>query len=125
MTDAVQPTHDPYEIRLWLPVKLPSGASDTLYTKTIRTAHTPRENARIALWAEIGDQATERWYVQSLVWEDGGQLSATLIPLIANATTEVTERARRTGSGLPWWQGDGPEIGQLLRAAGWTEWGTS
>lgn len=120
--------HDPYAVTLWLATKLPNGDSDTLYTRIIRTAHTPRTGDHIHLWAETDDLAGERWDIASTWHEHDGRYHAALTPLFVNPTAETLERLRRSTShfGLPWWSrdnsGDDLNLDALLAAAGWAEW---
>lgn len=117
--------HDPHAIRLWLATKLPNGNSDTLWTKTIRTAHTPTADDQIYLWPETKTLSGALWYIKRRYWSDDGQLNVELAALVHNPTQDVVDGLRRqvTYRMFPWYSDPGePGPGPHLEAAGWTEW---
>lgn len=116
---------DPYEIRLWLATKLSDGRSDTLYTKTIRTAHPPIEGDQIYLWPETDEVSAPLWLVKRRYWNADGQLNVEMCALIHNPTADSIEEIRRQATYrlYPWYSEPGePGPDAHLLAAGWTEW---
>ena len=121
-----------FAIRLWLPVKLSDGRSDTLYTKTIRTVHTPRDGDRIELWPETDDISGAMWTVKDTHWNADGLYNVEFAAFVVDPDEAQLDRMRRAGrdlyQGMPWYSAgyNGPlDHDQLLTDAGWTEWGGS
>lgn len=114
----------PYTVRLWLPVKLPSGAADTLWTRTIETAHTPRPGDRINLWPDDDDHPSGAWTVK----EDGcyhdhdGTYNAYLVGLIPNPTDARYLSMVVPTIALPLYSDSPTDADRWLADAGWTEW---
>lgn len=118
---------DAFTIRLWLAIRLPNGDADTLYTRDIRTAHTPRrENSDVIhLWPGTDDVVAASWYIKQSYLDGHGRYNVDLIPLVVDPDPETARRLQRTHYrlGAPWRTDvPGQTVHALLEAAGWTEW---
>lgn len=121
-----RPAPDPYTTRLWLPVKHSDGRSDTLYVRDIRTAHTLRPEGEIHLWPDAEVDPGPAWPAVRGYHGHDGLYNVELAAFVPNPDEEQRDRMRRHGpiSGWAWWTTDGePSHHDLLRAAGWTEYG--
>lgn len=123
-------SYDPHTVRLWLATRRPDGNADTLWTKTIRTAHAPGVDDEIFLWDDDGDDFVgAKWPVRNRFFNASGLLNVELVHLVHNPEPDVVVLIRqglRDGSahyGMPYRSDPGdPPPGQLLAAAGWCEW---